>query len=228
MYGMNECDQNKQAITTINASLMFSNDNQATYATNKFHELMKTEYNITSTTLKDPLLEVVIADQNSSWTKRTLLPAKQLMFCDNNSKIQLLSEDNKKPLIINAQCKYNPNLATKTFKKQFKNIMKDFFTEPTVAYFPEENTQELEEAKVITVQQESVILHIPTRPLFYEKIIHGQNSCSSNKDLFQSLLHENVPHNTNVYSALAQRECTGSFNKIKALRKFTTNNKNTF
>jgi hypothetical protein len=226
IYAMNENNQ----LITVDASLSISNICSVMYKGKNYHDLLAKDHNITSTTSKDPIIPVLISPKDSMYSYITLLPAKIFEFCTNNSSIQLLDNTGVHPVLINATCKKNELLAGKNFKKQYKNEMKKFFSQ---LIFNETDKEELEEAGIIT-KEETIISSQMFNPIIgqmiwvhfpHTKWLHGPNNGgSSKKQIVQSILHENVPHNANTYSALAQRECTGCFKGLKARRKFITNN----
>jgi hypothetical protein len=216
MHAMNE---NNQQIT-INATLEIIDQYPALYGNTQYHKMLSLNYG-TNSTINDPILPGLISFEDSMYHEIVPVPAKNLIFCNNGSKIQLHDNRNQTPMVINALCKKNERLAGKDFSEQYSNEMQKFFSQPIFSENSEKNKKELENAGIVVKQETTV------RAGIYNTIIkqiiwfdlpqvqweHGTNGCSSKERIIESILNEKIAQDQSAFHALRTRELNGSFKK---------------
>jgi hypothetical protein len=214
----------KDGVVYFDCSVMiaYTPDNPIVYAIPKYHNIHL--YNKPSTP-RDPLVVCNIVEPKINSILFLFLPVKQVINNANGNPIQFyvkpgtINLGNKhfrnKPSIFTIQFTNNPNLYGKSFSKQLKKNLHDFFINPSV--IDPDDKQKLEKDGIVTSQT----IIVPNFNSFEDGICHknkekkifshGPNNDGSSIE--KIIASAEIPANQNRFLSLQYRETNGTFKK---------------
>jgi hypothetical protein len=187
------------------------------YVGKQMHNEIFQRHNLPSK-ITDPVIWFSMSNAPKGYPPFILLPLKNCINFYDGDLLHIYDSGKSgiyegKPLLINGTCKKNPSLLGNNFCEQINNAENRFYDNPMLRYIDaQDSLKEFESAGIIAdtiTRPVTSLLNTNTGQLSIvreKKCSPGPNYMKNKKDLMQSIIYEEIPHNQNWVTYVKNRE----------------------